>query len=213
MGFAPGAQVERGIFYAHAHGLHNFAAIIPKGAYGDLVQAAFQAAVSRAGDKIVDIENFDPSQHDHQAAVKALALKRDQIDALLLPEGGADLVTLATELRDAGIDNRHTHVIGTGLWDVQETGTSEFLRGGWYAASDPKARKNFLASYVKTYNHEPPRLATLAYDATALAALLAKQGGRLIATFLPIAMALRAWTGFFASRTRGLLREASPFWK
>jgi ABC-type branched-subunit amino acid transport system substrate-binding protein len=32
--------------------------------------------------------------------------------------------------------------------------------------------------YKSTYNEEPPRLTTLAYDATALAAALAKRGAR-----------------------------------
>ena len=53
MGFAPGAQVDRVIAYAHAHGVHNFAALIPKNAYGDLVAETFRAAVARAGDQVV----------------------------------------------------------------------------------------------------------------------------------------------------------------
>ena len=177
MGFAPGAQVERVVAFAHAHGVHSFAALIPKNAYGDLVGEVFRAAVERAGDQVADVQTYDPTRHDSNTAVTALAAKRDQIGALFLPEGGNDLTLIATQLAGAGFDRKHTHLLGTGLWDTPETGHIDFLAGGWYAAPDPRARQNFLKAYAKAYGQQPPRLATLAYDATALVALLAKQGG------------------------------------
>ena len=176
MGFAPGAQVERAVAYAHAHGLHNFAALIPQGAYGQLVDEVFRAAVARAGDAIGDIENYDPARHDSATAITELAAYRDRIAALLLPESGEDLNLIAGQLAGAGFDRKQVRLIGTGLWDTADIGRADFLKDGWYAAPDPRARQNFLKSYLKTYGQDPPRLVTLAYDATALAALLAKQG-------------------------------------
>jgi branched-chain amino acid transport system substrate-binding protein len=71
----------------------------------------------------------------------------------------------------------HTHILGTGLWDEPGLGRQNpILLGGWYAAPDPAPRRAFVASYAAAYGNEPPRLATLAYDATALAAVLAKRG-------------------------------------
>jgi len=207
MGFAPGAQVERAINFAHAHGAHNFAAIVPKGAYGDLVSAAFQNAIARNGDVVVDTQTFDPALRDYTAAVTVLSAKKGQIDGLLLPVGGEDLANIAKQLAAAGFDRAHTHVIGTGLWDVPDIGRSEFLLGGWYAASDPKARKNFMASYVKTNGHEPPRLATLAYDATALAALLAKQGGRFDRAALVNPNGFAGVDGIFRLTDRGIVER------
>jgi branched-chain amino acid transport system substrate-binding protein len=177
MGFAPGAQVERVIAFAHARGVHNFAALIPKNAYGDLVGEIFRAEVARAGDQIADYETYDPARHDSETAVNALAAHKDEIGALFLPEGGSDLTLIAGQLKTAGFDHKRVHLIGTGLWDTPDTGRADFLGGAWYAAPDPRARQNFLKAYLKTYGQPPPRLATLAYDATALAALLAKQGG------------------------------------
>ena len=97
---------------------------------------------------------------------------------MLVAEGGEDLALIAGQLAGAGFNRKQIRLIGTGLWDTADIGHIDFLDGGWYAAPDPRARQNFLKSYLKAYGQPPPRLVTLAYDATALAALLAKQGSR-----------------------------------
>jgi ABC-type branched-subunit amino acid transport system substrate-binding protein len=67
-------------------------------------------------------------------------------------------------------------LFGTGLWDDQDSSKSVALLGGYFAAPDPKARSRFVGRYQKNYGTTPVRLATLAYDATALAAVLTAQG-------------------------------------
>ena len=50
--------------------------------------------------------------------------------------------------------------------------------GGWYAAPPLATRAGFSRRFEGVFGRPPPRLATLAYDATALAAGLARaQGG------------------------------------
>jgi branched-chain amino acid transport system substrate-binding protein len=170
MGFAPAPQVERVIAYAASQGAHRFAALIPANAYGKLVQQAFEASVRGAGGTIVAMESL--------SHVQALLEKRDQIDALLLPLGGEELRVMASQLKAGGIDHNKTHLLGTGLWDEPGLGSRlDMLVGGWYAAAEPEAREAFVENYKKTYGQEPPRLATLTYDATSLAAALAMQGG------------------------------------
>ena len=51
------------------------------------------------------------------------------------------------------------------------------MYGGWFAASPPEPRREFETRFQATYNHPPPRLASLAFDAAALAAVLARNGG------------------------------------
>ncbi len=99
-------------------------------------------------------------------------------DALLLPEGGDRLKAIARELVAAGLDTKATRLVGSGLWDVPDIGDEPALDGGWFAASPPEARREFEERYRATYGREPPRLASLGYDAAALAAVLARgQGG------------------------------------
>ncbi len=99
-------------------------------------------------------------------------------DALLLPEGGDQLKEIARKLVAAGFDTRATRLLGSGLWDVPDIGNEPALDGGWFAASPPDARRDFERRYLATYGRDPPRLASLGYDAAALASVLARgQGG------------------------------------
>jgi len=178
MGLAPGAQVERVVAFAAAHGLYHFAALVPATPYGSLVGQVFRNAVVQQGGQLVDMETFG-TVAEAQDRIKTLAAQRDHIDALFLPESGPELKTIADQLAAANLDTSHTHILGTGLWDVPNLAhQSPILTGGWYAAPDPAMRRNFIASYTAAYGQEPPRLATLAYDATALAAVIAKHGAR-----------------------------------
>ncbi|MDP7546405.1 MAG: penicillin-binding protein activator, partial [Alphaproteobacteria bacterium] len=49
--------------------------------------------------------------------------------------------------------------------------------GGWFAGADRTAAANFRNHYRAVFGHRPPRLASLAYDAMALAAILAQEAG------------------------------------
>jgi hypothetical protein len=80
-------------------------------------------------------------------------------------------------LRAAGLDQPQVRLLGSGLWDVPGIGKDPALDGGWFAASPPDPREQFAAQFQATYGHVPPRLASLGFDAAALAAVLARQGG------------------------------------
>ena len=181
MGFAPAAQVVRVVDFAAHKGARRFAALVPATAYGNLVTQAFQNAVQGAGGTITTIESYNPAlRGDSATHVRTLSMLKEQTDALLLPEGSGDLAMIASQLAAAGFDNHTIHLLGTGLWDDADLGkTQNFLIGGWFAAPDPAMRRRFVDAYKNTYGQEPARLATLAYDATALSAALAKRGARM----------------------------------
>lgn len=95
-------------------------------------------------------------------------------DALLLADGGKRLQSIAALLPFYDIDPAKVRMLGTGQWDMPGLGAEPALVGGWFAAPPPTARSDFESAYKETYGHAPPRLATLAYDATALSAVLAQ---------------------------------------
>ena len=95
-------------------------------------------------------------------------------DALLIADGGARLQQVAALLPFYDIDPRKVRMIGTGQWDDEGVGIEPALLGGWYAAPDPEKRRKFMKRFKSVFGYMPPRLATLAYDATALAAVLAR---------------------------------------
>lgn len=97
-------------------------------------------------------------------------------EALLLPDGGERLLSVAALLPFFDIDPAKVRMLGTSQWDVPGLGSEPALIGGWFAAPPPKARKDFEAKFKGMYGKRPPRLVTLAYDATALAAMMARTG-------------------------------------
>lgn len=98
-------------------------------------------------------------------------------DAVLVADGGRRLQAIAAHLPVYGVDPITARILGTGAWDEPGTGTEPALLGGWFAAPQPDFRAGFEQRYAETYGEAPARLATLAYDAIALAAVLAQTPG------------------------------------
>ncbi len=210
MGLAPAAQVQRVLAYASQRGAHRFAALIPLTPYGTLVDDVFRRALAEHGQTLIDVQIYDPKGKDLPERVQALARQQNEIDALFLPAGGSDLKKIADHLAAAGFNASRIRIIGTGLWDAPGLGHQiPFLVGGWYAAPDPAQRRTFIASYQAVYGAEPPRLATIAYDATALAAILAKRGIHFDETALTNPNGFAGLDGIFRLRPSGAVERAT----
>ena len=97
-------------------------------------------------------------------------------DAVLLADGGARLRQVAPLLPYYDIDPAKIRILGTGLWEEPATLGEPALAGGWFAGPDPAARRTFETRYNRIFGEPPGAIATLAYDATALAAALARAG-------------------------------------
>ncbi|CCQ75654.1 penicillin-binding protein activator [Magnetospira sp. QH-2] len=95
-------------------------------------------------------------------------------DALLVADGGRRLQEVAALLPYYDVDPKVVKMLGTGQWDTQGIGVEPALVGGWFAAADPALRAGLMTRYEQTFGAKPPRLITLAYDATALAAVLVR---------------------------------------
>jgi branched-chain amino acid transport system substrate-binding protein len=100
-----------------------------------------------------------------------------RFDALVLPDFGDRLLSIAPLLPYYDIDPNRIRLLGTALWDDARVTREPALIGGWFAAPPPEAREPFNKRYREVYRRDPPRLATIAYDATALAAVLARSEG------------------------------------
>ena len=176
MGFLPRQEVAREVSFAHERGVTRFAALAPNTAYGHLMADSLKEIVASSGSTVARVEFFtgDPS-----AIIKKMAPANGappNFDALLLPEGGDQLKQIAQQLKAAGIDLTQVHLLGSGLWDDPAIAGESALDGGWFAASPPEPRSEFESRFQATYGHPAPRLASLAFDAAALAAVLQKSG-------------------------------------
>ena len=192
MGFLPKQEVAREVAFARDKGLSRFAALAPNSQYGHLMTDALREAASASGGSVVKIEYLDPRATDPSAAVKRLLASGAgaaaseppplpsggaAFDALLVPAGGAQLKQTARQLKEAGLDPARVRLLGSGLWDDSSIAGEPALEGGWFAASPPEPRREFESRFQTTYGHPAPRLASLAFDAAALAAVLGKNGG------------------------------------
>jgi branched-chain amino acid transport system substrate-binding protein len=98
-------------------------------------------------------------------------------DAVLVPEGGSRLLTVAPMLPYYDVDPAAVRFLGTAQWETAAIGAESALYGGWYAAPPPAARARFEQRFADAFGRAPPRLATLAYDAVALVGTLVRQPG------------------------------------
>ena len=177
LGLVPADQVMRVAGFTRARGLSRFAVLAPRSPYGDAVANALQEAARRYGAQVVQVERYDPALTDFTVLAQQVAQSPAQPQALMLAEGGQRVKALAAALRGAGLATQPMQFLGTGLWDEPGMGSEPALAGAWYAAPEPALRGDFEARFRQAYGKEPPRLATLAYDATALAAVLTGMGG------------------------------------
>ena len=176
--FLPDNDIERAITYAAANGRKSFAAILPANRYGTLVEAAFRQTVSRTGGRVVTIERYQLDQNDIRLKATAIAEVASQFDALLVPDAGDVAVVVADTLASAGVSQETTRLIGGGQWEGDSRiANSPNLAGAWYAAPSRQGFAAFAQRYRSAYSSEPPRNATIAYDATVLAAGLVRQFG------------------------------------
>jgi branched-chain amino acid transport system substrate-binding protein len=209
MGFTPNQEIVRVTAYAHEHGHDRFAVLAPRSPYGELVADAVKDAAATDGATLVRVEFYDPGTNDMAAAVRRFAGEGHDYDALFLPEGDGRLKTLAPQLPYFDIDPGQVKFLGTGLWDEPGLGTEPALDGAWYAAPPPSLRANFEKRYRALYKTAPPRLATLGYDATALAAVLARapQGADFSDAALTNPNGFSGVDGIFRLRPDGLVQR------
>ncbi|HDO52323.1 MAG TPA: penicillin-binding protein activator [Rhizobiales bacterium] len=191
LSFLAGRDVPLIVSFAMSQGKTNFGALIPKSAYGKIVERAFRGAVAQQGGQLVALERFPLDANSMLEPARRLAefAKSDdpsippRIDALFIPVGQQSLPTVSALMPYFEIDTTLVKLLGTGLWDYANVGREKPLVGGWFPAPDPKGWRSFTQRYVKSYETTPPRLASLAYDAVGVAIALSRgKPGRRYAT-------------------------------
>ncbi len=194
MGFLPFDQVERVVNYAQSQGINRVGVLAPTSDYGNAVLNAYRSIASNAGINTVDTVQFPAggsglattvrnfARYDtrnaatKEAEITGAPLIPPPFDAVLMPVGGDLARSTASMLSQYDLSPRNVRRLGTGLWDDPGLASEPSLDGSWFAAPSPRARSSFEDRYNMLYKTPAPRLASLAYDATALAAILGRHG-------------------------------------
>jgi branched-chain amino acid transport system substrate-binding protein len=174
-GFSPTEQAERIVNYAIQSGRVKIAVLAPNSALGDAVLMAARETAQKQGITLVAEAKYMLQGAGMDTALNSLvpAGKKPAFDALLIPEGGAALDTIMRGLSARGVKPTTVKFLGTGLWDDAELLRRVNLDTAWFASSPPELTTQFERRFLATYKYAPPRIASLAYDAVALAVTLA----------------------------------------
>lgn len=199
LSFPPEIEVERIVEYAARQGVWKYAYLGSQNRYGMAVYNALQnsandtmgyvsaeafytgdvEAMSRASARLAEgaFPPLTPEQAEELRRRQWIPDPESAFQAVLLPEGGTRLRALGPLLISQQVDPLVVRFLGTGLWNDEDLLREPALNGGWFAGPDLDMRERFDATYEETYGSEPSRIASLAYDAMALAAHL--DGGEL----------------------------------
>ena len=189
MSFPPEAEINRVVDFIATTGTTRFAFLGPDSAYGNRVKNAYQSRIQSIGGEITASESYKgndisvmqaPAQRlaAYHAEGEALAeenggLTPMSFEAILLPEGGTPLRSLAPLLPYYEVDPADVQFIGTSRWADPETVKEPALGGGVFAGPDKDTQAVFSANYDRTFGETPTGLASLAYDAVVMGAFVA----------------------------------------
>jgi ABC-type branched-subunit amino acid transport system substrate-binding protein len=180
LSFLPQSDVDRIVSFASLQGKRSIAALLPNNAYGTLVEAALQRAAANAGGRVMASMRYDLDKTAMQTQATQLAqlVKGGTVDAILLPDAGDATPFLAQVLAANGVTPDKMTYLGSGQWDNDPRVTGESnLSGSYYPAPEAAGFASFSRRYQAAYGSAPSRTASLAYDATSLAAGLAARFG------------------------------------
>jgi ABC-type branched-subunit amino acid transport system substrate-binding protein len=188
MGFLPFDQVDRVIKYAASQNVKRVGVLAPNTDYGQITVTAYQSAAGHLGLQTPDVEYFNPGSKEVANTVRGFSHFDDRhppgqpmnnfipYDAVFIPAGGDSVKIVSSMLAQLDLGPNKVRRIGTGLFDDLSLTQEPAMEGAWFAAPAPAARQAFETRFLQSYGYTAPRLTTLAYDATALAAVLAKRG-------------------------------------
>ncbi|MHA6766520.1 penicillin-binding protein activator [Sphingobium ummariense] len=172
MGYNPNQSIERVVEFARGKGLSNFAALVPKGVYGERSGTSLLRAVEQAGGTVVSLQTFDRTPASINAAVKKLQAS-SSYDALLIADSGRVAMQIAPVVRKNG--GATARLLGTELWNTDASlAASPVLRGAWFASVSDGLYRQLATKYRARFGGAPFRLSALGYDAVLLTVRIAR---------------------------------------
>lgn len=181
MGLTPHAEVDRVIDYAARSGIRRVGLLMPQTPYGDAVRTALYEATQRYGGELVETVSYNPRSPDFSEPVREFAQRGGvsrgsggMYDAVMVPAGRRELLSLAAQLAYHNVSPNQVQYLGTRLWEDLSISTEPSLMGGWFAAPNRNSWERFQERYESVYGEKPPRIAAIAYDSTAMAAVIAQ---------------------------------------
>ena len=197
-------QIERSVRYACEKGKQSLAIMAPDNKAGDIAVASAEKAAQACGMRISAVSIYNPTFINFEPYVlktlpesfknikilekqKKEDVKEDKeqipvaeqidFDTLLIADDGNRLKSIASLFALYDVTPRDVLFIGTSTWQDPTLTLEGALAGAKFSALPTQGFERFSQKYQETYGKKPIRLASLSYDAVALASVLSQTGG------------------------------------
>ena len=173
MGNLPGQSVAQTVAFARSQGIATFAALVPRGDYGERTSSALMQSVRDSGGAVIAMEPYDRSAASITAAAKRIKSKSGYA-ALLIADSGSLSARAASAFKAEGAPV-NVRFLGTELWGGEkQLSATPALQGAWFSTVTDQNFKQFSTSYKGRFGNQPFRIATLGYDAVLLTLRVAR---------------------------------------
>lgn len=177
-------EVKEIIDFARTRGIESYAFLGPDSDYGRRVASALKEEVERRDGRVIASNFYVQEDSDaplRAARVVAKAMQREvervpRRVAVLVPESGVKLRSVAPLLPYSGLDTRYAVFLGTSQWDDPSVWREPTLINGYFVAPPRETFRKFVDDYERIFGEEPSRLAPLGYDVATVTAKLASAG-------------------------------------
>lgn len=207
LSFLPQDDVRRMVSFAAASGKRAVAALFPDSEYGAVVEAAFRQEAASNNVRVISIQKYAAGDTaDMQAKAAEVGKFANRIDSVYFPGDPQAAIVIARQLAASGVNPDRVKYMGGGQWDNSSVFGEPTMRGAWFPAPTREGFASFARKYQAAYGSQPPRNATLAYDAVTLAVGLVRSAGpqRFSTGVLTNADGFLGIDGIFRFRSNGL---------
>jgi ABC-type branched-subunit amino acid transport system substrate-binding protein len=179
-GFLPEAEAARIVGFAASRGFGRIGVYHPYTPYGAAALRGAEDGTQTNGARIVVESGYERTFQGIQEGAEpfAGAAVAAGVTAILLPESGKGLQTVAAFMDYHGLDPAAVKYLGLGQWNASATLQEPTLKGGWFPAPDPDRLDVFAALYEARHGARPPFIAVLGYDAVQVAGQLLAEARR-----------------------------------
>lgn len=171
MGITPAQSVAAAFSFARAEGARRVAVVARPSPLGEATAAAAQLLAAAGGLTLTATLLRDSAEPGLVPALRA-ASGGTLPDAVLLPDGGAELIAFATALAGSGVQ-----LLGGVQWGVGDVSGAAVLEGAWFAAPPPDRFVPFLEAFEARFGESAGIVTGLGHDAALVAAQLGQEGG------------------------------------
>ncbi len=176
LSFAPEPEVRRAASFAASRGATSIALLAADNAFGRRVADVLREISQAGGPQFFEAAFYQANNFDQAtAAIERLASARaaGAFDAIYISDSPGALRELSSVIRSNSLSAGDLMVLGPDSWRTDpQAGTVGVLDGAFMAGPDQSQHSAFAAAYRAAYSDSPSDLASLAYDAVAVAAQL-----------------------------------------